>query len=123
MIESSTPSKFAKWKRPLIGGLLSALPAILFGLIVTVEPEVPSNFADFIFLTLMGIFTSFLLIFRTLFAETHETLAILLTILFWFLSGGLIARLIKNNIVGVVGWIVLQVTLFLIGGALCIFCQ
>ena len=43
MTESPIPSKPAKWKRPLIGGLLSALPAILFGLIIIVELSSPQT--------------------------------------------------------------------------------
>jgi hypothetical protein len=106
MTESPTPSKFAKWKRPLIGGTLSTLIAWIF-----LTTELGSDFGFFIFYAL----PFFILELLISMDREYETQIILISLLFWFPVGFLTALFIKDNRKAIFGWSLLCIIFGLFG--------
>ena len=110
MTESPTPGKFAKWKRPLIGGLLSALLAgvilisqssgILFvGSAVPVWMFIPPT------------------------TDNVPMPVVPFAMLLWFLMGAVIAHIERNNMRAFLSWLILHAIFFSIAIALCFLCS
>ncbi len=97
MNESPTPSKLAKWKRPLIGGLLSAGIAIIIwngqGLFAYGFEEPLEWFA-----AITGIWGGIIGIFFS-----------------WFLAGAVIAFYVRKNLAAFGLWILLYVLCTILG--------
>ena len=94
MIESPTPNKFAQWRRPLLGGLLSAIIAGIFLFIAEIFSGKVTEFLTLGF-SLPTLFTS------------NTGFAFFLSILFWFMAGATIAHLSRKNVMAIVYWLVL----------------
>jgi len=103
MKESSTPSKFSKWKRPLIGGILSAATAVASLIISWLTPESDGLFflkLPLIFIIALGVDN---LIFITLGG-----------FLIWFFLGLGITYLVSSNKKAVRWWLLLFTLAFLV---------
>ena len=96
MTESSTPNKFAQWRRPLLGGLLSAIIAGIFLFIAEIFSGKVTEFLTLGF-SLPTLFTS------------NTGFAFFLSILFWFTAGATIAYLSRKNVMAIVFWLVLYI--------------
>jgi len=96
MIESPTPNKFTQWRRPLLGGLLSAIIAGIFLFIAEIFSGKVTEFLTLGF-SLPTLFTS------------NTGFAIFLSILFWFTAGATIAHLSGKNGMAIVYWLVLYI--------------
>lgn len=99
MTESPTPSKFAQWKRPLIGGVLSALIAGIFLIVAEVFSGKVTELLALGF-SLPTLFTS------------NIGFAVFLSILFWFIAGATIAHQVRKNVLAMVSWLVLYMISF-----------
>jgi len=123
MTESSTPSKLAKWKRPLIGGVLSVLFTVPVIGWVTVS-LVGEDVGGLILLVFLGP-PAFILQILYLEGAWWDNSIQLITVAtgFWFIVGAIIAYLIKSNKNAIFLWllvfilqIVLTIWLFFSGG-------
>ena len=119
MTESPTPSKFAKWKRPLILGILSAIPATLLmsGLETYQFP--------WLGFVLIGFMVPALIFDGSLLTPIYLTnpKVFLLVILFWFLIGAILGYSTRKNWLAIGCWLLLDAIFIIIGFALCLFCQ
>jgi hypothetical protein len=105
MTESPTPSTFAKWKRALIGGLLSAgVVGLATGLAPLLDYFMGGG--DDISSILTKIFSVFPLLLMGIGGDVPP---LILTISFWFLVGATITFFIKSNKGAIRLWIVFLV--------------
>ncbi len=95
MTESPTPSKFAKWKRPLVGGLLSAGIAGISLFILMLLFGSPSA---------AGLLAWPLAVRMLFFRPRNEFTEIVIALLIWFLIGFMIAHFIKSNKQAILFW-------------------
>jgi len=101
MTESPAPNKFTQWKRPLIGGLLSAL-------IAGIALVVLYKFDFFLF---VGFITIGMIIPNIFLGGSNLWISVL-SIVFWFFAGSVITHYFKNNkVIGV--WIILYIVSFI----------
>lgn len=108
MTESPTPSKFAKWKRTFIGGMLSALVAGVVWIITIYGEDSP-------FVLLSPSFAGMPAMILNAFSEKRIMLddfpVWFLVVGFWFIVGAIIAYSTKTNKKAV--WLWLLVLLLL----------
>lgn len=106
MTESPTPSKFAKWKRPLIGGLLSAgVVGISTGLITLLDYFMDGGDDRSILTLIFSFFPKLLMVFINAGDPPFDP-PLILMISFWFLVGATITFFIKSNKGAIRLWIV-----------------
>ncbi|MBI3163254.1 MAG: hypothetical protein HYZ24_01110 [Chloroflexi bacterium] len=108
MTESPAPSKSAKWKRPLIGGLLSAL--VSFAGVATIGSDsffllFDTPFIGIPWIILDGIFQLDDMLIPGLF----------LTLGIWFVIGAAIAHTVKTNKKAIMLWLLILVLLWPVG--------
>ncbi len=117
MTESPTSSKLAKWKRPLIGGLISALLAVssIFYAYLT-DADYPVSYLSGGFSAPAYIFTE-AAFYDFQIPARFSLSSLTLTFLLWFVMGASISYLIKKNWKAVGCWFLLLlicIPLFLI---------
>ena len=106
--------KKAGWQRPVIGGLLSA---VISGLTISVfflMPHVVSGFFGIVFLTPAYIVESAVARGASSF-RLEDWLSIFISILFWVVAGALIARSFEKKKTAISCWLLLYLSLILIG--------
>lgn len=96
MTESPTPSKFTKWKRPLIGGGLSA------GIVVILQ-----------FFGLPGLFGPLVIIHASILGGYYLNYVgdygLIISILLWFLIGYIIANFFRKTIGPIIAWLLIYI--------------
>lgn len=117
MIELTSANNLIKWKRPVIGGLLSAAPAIILGGIVLLPFDLPEILVGFLYIVFGGLIA---LIYS---AIPNIIAAVFTNVVVWFLIGAVIADLISKNIIAVVYWAVVNAFLIFTAFVLCTWCQ
>ena len=111
MTQVSILNQFAKWKRPLIGGLLSACLAEIFllSLFAIVQGKLSANAA------MIEIGTGFLspiVIFEDILKIKSILLVRILILLFWFFVGAVVSQFIKTNLYAITCWLILFLIIF-----------
>jgi len=116
MIEETVSSKPAKWKRPVIGGLLSAIPAFILFLML-MSPGLAGSAAMILYIGFAGPIT--------LFWSTVSDVSLLFffNVIIWFVIGAVIAGLIKKNLIAVLCWLAVVVLFFFLGVSLGLMTQ
>jgi len=117
MIELTFANTPIKWKRPGIGGLLSAAPALILGGIVILPFDLPENLAGILYIVFGGLIALIYLAIPNIIA------AVFINVVVWFLLGVVIADLISKNIIAVVTWAGVNASLILVAFVLCPWCQ
>lgn len=108
MIGPPTQSKFARWKRPILSGFLSASTAGIFiiGLLAMNQGYYISNNYKILnlitYIVGVGFATPAVLVLGINFQSI--VLASAITLLFWFLVGVLIGKHTKTNFLAIVFW-------------------
>ena len=117
---STVTTQSHQWKRPLIGGLLSASPLVFLFLLEILRIDLPTKLED-VFQTL--VFGFLLPAFPgVILAYTNAFLGMFVVVLIWFGIGALIARLIRNNIIAVFIWVaIVGISIWITGGQ-CFYC-
>ena len=105
MTESSIPSEFTQWKRPLIGGLLSAGIAGMFVVLMYV--------LNFFPIPLVGFMTVGIIVSNLFFGDENLPI-ITVSIIFWFFAGSVIAYYNKLNNTAIKAWGILFVVSFVL---------
>lgn len=102
MIEKHTPDKFAKWKRPLICGLLSALAgeAVLISLFAANEGYIDLNI--FLYIIGVGFIVPVIIILGVNFNSV--ALPIIIIFVYWFSAGALLGKYTKKNFTAFAYW-------------------
>ena len=121
MTESPSPNKFAKWKRPLIGGFLSA---VIAGGIIAVQ--ISFDGVDFLRIPALSVITPILLF--ALFTNTNNLInsalvSILLVTALWLIIGFTITYFVRNNLLAIGSWILIHVIFISLAVGLCLICQ
>jgi hypothetical protein len=123
MTESSTPSKFAKWKRPLIGGLLSGGMALLISSGVTegLFDNLPEFFWGIYELAFNPyvIATPALLIGLDFFADQIFFSGVFIA---WFIIGAIIAHFFRRNWLAIICWFIVDAILYIFLIWTCFIC-
>jgi hypothetical protein len=115
MTESLTPSNFAKWKRPVIGGVISASIAAFFMLLYFLAYRI-DWFYDFLFSTLdmdmlgAGFYAPGLPFWLVRFDDLQGSISTVFSIFVWFLAGFTITYLVRKNIIAIGLWILLYIS-------------
>jgi len=109
MKETSIPGKFAQWKRPLAGGLISAGVMLFFAIpflfsIPSIQKIFFSLYQGFMVSSMFTRFLPFLFHFD-----------FWISLLFWFAAGWMIVHLIKDNKIALLHWSVLYLAAFIAG--------
>jgi hypothetical protein len=119
MSETYLPSQFAKWKRSLIGGFLSALIAevVVGTLFAMSQGYIASNLL--IYLISVGFATPMIAVLGVSFESI--ALAMIIIFIFWFLAGALIGRFTKTNLSAIVYWFLLYILCVVMGMSLSLF--
>jgi hypothetical protein len=117
MIEITSAHNPIKWKRSLIGGLMSAVPAIILGGIIILSFELPENLVGILYIVFGGLIA---LIYS---AIPNIIAAVLTNVVAWFLIGAVIADLISKKTIAVVYWAVVNALLIFTAFVLCTWCQ
>lgn len=122
MNEDHAPSKFSKWKQPLIGGLWSAIPAgvliVLLNWSFNSDPSAGLLFDayDIIFILSVGFLLPDIpiLIYSLLTGGNLMTngipsdlLSFLITVIFWFILGVVITNSSKSNETAIKRWLLI----------------
>ena len=115
MTELPTSSKFAKWKRPLISGVLSTVVAgftIFIGFWVA-----PNQITAFMALAFSSpaYFVETATSAFTPYPLTREAFWVFsISLLFWFAAGATITHFIKRNKTAIALWFLLYIMMFLL---------
>jgi len=116
MTESPTPNKFAKWKRPLIGGFLSTL-ITLIGIAIGL-----SNDSLFFLIGQRFMGLPIFILVNLLHLDEIIIPGIILTLAIWFLIGALITHFVRKNLPAVAYWLLSLVVSGFFAAWVCIFC-
>ena len=119
MIEKPTLGKFAKWKRPLICGLLSALAGevVLISLFAANEGYIDLN----IFLYIIGV--GFIVPVIIILGVNFDSIAlpIIIIFLYWFSVGALLGKYTKKYFAAFAYWLLVIVASIIIAIPMSLF--